>query len=435
MLVKGRTLFFAMLLLIKLSFFAYAKGGVAFDYSNPDKNDIEFLSNFSVVVTGKIWKKSMVESLKKRGVKLVFYDWLPADYFCKGSVDEWHRAVLKHLNSWVIDSSPEDPDPMGKRYGCKDYFFSFTDSFIEARVKHILATLKKTGYSGVFFDWASGFKAFQDDKSFVFLVREYRRKFGEKSYDLQVLKFLKALKNKGVFIVLNRGFRSKNAMFDRYADFDVAESVFTTDESSVCSEVFIKDYGLGKVCETEIEKPEVAIHYGKRFIEQAERVNPEIGFVFLNYDLPFYVKTNGTVYFKGKDFNIYRPKVDRQALFFSEAVAYLVGGINFVCGRDVGLSFVEDRVYSIKLGKPLGEYKAISCGKGKAYVRFFTNGFSVVGSPECFLKIKAFGHNRVYDALNGKIIETRKGFFPIGLHSQTYFGGLLQPVGDIFLYK
>lgn len=435
MLERGRTVFFVILLLFEFSFFANARGGVAFDYSDPDKNDLKFLSNFNVVVTGKIWKKSVVERLKEKGVKLVFYDWLPADYFCKGSVSGWHRVVLKHLKEWVIDSSPRDPDPMGKRYGCKDYFFSFTDSFIKAKVSHILDVLKKTGYSGVFFDWASGFRAFKSDRSFAFLVREYKRKFNKEDYDLQVLKFLKTLKSKGVLIVLNRGFRSKNAMFDKYADFDVAESVFTTDESDICKDIFIENYGLGRVCETKIENPKMAIRYGEHFVKEARKSNPKICFVFLNYALPFYVKTNKSVFFKGKRFNIYRPTVDRQALLFGEAFAYLVGGISAVCDRSVGLEFVKDKLYSIKLGKPIGKYRIVYCKKGEAYIRFFKKGFSIVGKPDCSLTVKALQHFRVYDVLNNKIIKSKRGVFVVKLHSQIYFGSTVQPVGDIFLYR
>ncbi len=435
MLVKGRKITLAVILLLFwLCFFSYAKGSIAFDYSNPNKNDLKFLSNFNVVVTGKIWKKSVVESLKKRGVKLVFYDWLPADYFYKGDADGWHESVLKHLTRWVIDSSPKDPNPMGKRYGCKDYFFSFTDSFIKARVSHILGVLRKTGYSGVFFDWASGFRVFKSDRSFAFLVREYKRKFNKEDYDLQVLKFLKTLKSKGVLIVLNRGFRSKNSMFDRYADFDVAESVFTTDESSICRGLFLKDYGLGKVCETKIENPKMAIRYGEHFIEKAKKVNPKIGFVFLNYALPFYVKTDKTVIFKGKTYSIYEPLVDRQAIFYAYAISLILGGENFTVSSNVGLSLIKDTIYFSNIGNRLNKYKIVQSKKGETFIGYFTNGIVVVGNNGDSVNIKTDA-KCLYNCYTKTTVKPKGGLLKITLKSKSYFNQLKQPVGLIFLLQ
>ena len=434
LLERCKTILLTIFLLLILCVLSYAKGFIAFDYDNPNRSDIDFLSGFKVIVTGSVWKRSVIKRLKRKSVKLVFYDWLPADYFCKDDVNGWHKAVLKHLNHWVIDSSFQDPDPMGKRYGCKDYFFSFTDNFIEARVKHVLKVLKKNGYNGVFFDWASGFKAFQNDKDFAFLVMEFKNKFKGINYDHQVLKFLKALKKKGVLIILNRGFRSKNAMFDRYADFDVAESVFTTDESKICRYVFIEDYGLKRVCETSFEKPKIAVRYGGSFIKEAKKSNPKIGFVFLNYALPFYIKTEKTVIFNGKTYNIYNPVIDRQAIFYAYAISLILREENFTVSSDVGLNLIKDTIYFSNIGNPLDKYKIVRSKKDEAFIRYFTNGIVVVGNDGVTVNIKTYAKS-LYNCYTKTEVKPKGGLLKITLKSKSYFNHTKQPVGLILLVK
>jgi len=391
--------------------FAGSLSFIAFDYHRPDREDLLFLSNFHYVVTGGFLKKEEVEFLKRRGVKLLYYEWLPAEYVCSEKTDDgWKRKILKNINRWVIDDSPTDPDPMGRRYGCRDYFFSFTDDFVRERVRRILHNLKEHGYDGVFFDWAAGSKIFEQ-KEYSFLQEKLKKKFPGIDYDKQVEKFLRVLKKKGVIIALNRGFRSKGAVFDRWADIDVAESVFTTDSGTTA-------------CGTRFIKPETAVSAAESFVKKAKNVNPSINFVFLNYALPY------CTFRKGKD----AQTVDKQAILYALSLSLLVDSFSFTAGKDVGLSFVKSGYYFLNPGKPLGKCRLVRADKGRAWVREFSNGFVVVGEPGTSVAVDARGHKRAYDVLEGKEITAEGGRFIVHLKSLPYPGGRFRPVGKVILF-
>jgi hypothetical protein len=409
------------------------KGTIAFDYETPSKSEIEFLSKFKFIVTGEMLQKKKINLLKKNGAKLAYYEWLPADYFCSNDNDSWHKLVLEHLDSWVIDSNKDDPDPMGKKYECRDYFFSFSDDFIDARVQYLIDNVKKNGYDGLFFDWATGFNEF-NDREYRFLIGEFNQKFPYLDYDAQVKKFLKKLKDSGMFIVLNRGFHSINAALDKYADFDVAESVFTTDDEEISKKIFVDNVELIEAFETNYETIDNALYYGEQFLGLAKSANSNIKFLFLNYAHPYYMKTGKTIFFKDKTYNIYKKEVDRQAIFYSEALSYLLGGINFTVGSGVGLNYVKDDVYFYDLGEPLGDYETIKTNTTNAYIRYFKKGIVIVGENSSLISIDAKHHSCMYDHYNKRYVASQNGNFKIKLISKKYFNNKTQPIGRIFTY-
>jgi len=361
--------------------------------------------------------------LKEKGVKLLYYEWLPAEYVCAEETNNsWKKRILNNIKRWVIDDSPADPDPMGRKYSCKDYFFSFTDDFIEERIKNIIHNLKKNRYDGVFFDWATGSKIFEQ-KEYSFLYEKFKKKFPELDYDKQIEKFLKMLKRKGVIIALNRGFRSKEATFDKWADIDVAESVFTTDSTASGKEIFLKEGKSVTLYETTYEDPEFAISIAKNFIRKAKSSNPSIAFLFLNYAFPYYEK------------NTYIPAIDDQAILYAISLSLLVDSFSFTAGKDVSLKFAKSKFYSLDPGKPLGKYRVRKVGKRKVWLREFSNGIVVVGYHGAVVEVNSYGHKMAYDVLEGKEILSRNGKFIIPLYSRPYLNSNFQPVGKIILWK
>ena len=398
---------------------------IAFDYYYPTDEDLVFLSNFRYVVTGNFLGEKEVTFLKEKGVKLLYYEWLPAEYVCAEETNNsWKRKILNNVNRWVIDDSPTDPDPMGRKYGCRDYFFSFTDDFIEERIKNIIHNLRKNRYDGVFFDWATGSKIFEQEE-YSFLHEKFRKKFPELDYDKQIEKFLRMLKEKGIIIALNRGFRSKKAAFDKWADIDVAESVFTTDSTAFGKKFFLKEGKSVTLYETTYEDPEIAISIARNFIRKAKSSNPSIAFLFLNYAFPYYEKNN------------YVPVIDNQAILYAISLSLLVDSdsFNFTAGKDVSLKFAKSEFYFLDLGKPLGKYRVEKTGKRKVWIREFSNGIVVVGYHKTVVEVNSHGHKTAYDVLEGKEILSKNGKFVISLYSRPYFNNSFRPVGKVILWK
>ncbi|RUM40443.1 MAG: hypothetical protein DSY34_05315 [Desulfurobacterium sp.] len=402
---------------------------IAFDYYHPTDEDLLFLSNFQYVVTGNFLEEEKVDFLKRCGVKLLYYEWLPAEYVCMGKAnDSWKKKILENVNRWVIDDSPTDPDPMGRKYGCRDYFFSFTNDFIDERIKNIMRNLKENKYDGVFFDWATGSKIFEQ-REYSFLRKRFKEKFPGLDYDKQIEKFLRMLKEKGIIIALNRGFRSKKAAFDKWADMDVAESVFTTDSEDFRRKVFLKEKRISTVYETTFTDPELAISTAKNFLEKARSTNPSINFVFLNYAFPYYENSSCE-----RD-SVYIPVTDEQAILYAISLSLLVDSFSFTAGRNVSLRFVKSNSYFLDLGKPLGRYKFRKVGKKKVWIREFSNGIVVVGYHGTTVDVNAHGHKKAYDVLEKKEIPVKDGKFVIPLYSRSYFDNRFQPVGKIVLWK
>jgi hypothetical protein len=386
---------FFLLCFISSTIPSFSTPFMAFDYSYPKKEDLLFLSNFKYVVTNSYWKEKDVEFLKSHGVKLLKYEWLPAFYFCGKVQNSWHREIMSNLKNWVIDYRPNDRDPMGKRYGCKDYFFTFNTEFIKKRVFFLVKDIKNHNYDGVFFDWASGSKIFQEEE-YKFLHEELeKRGISVKDYDSRIATFLKLLKEKGLIIALNRGFRSPKGLFDRWADIDVVESVFTTDT---------KDG-------TRFVNPAEALNTAFTIIKKLKPINPHIHVVFLNYVSNSNKKT-----------------VD-EAIVYGICLSLLSNSFSFSVSENVDLSGVKKNWYSVDLGKPYGKYEKV---KGKEiWLRKFSKGMVIVGRCGTKLKIK----------LNGCLLSLVDGKFfcsggnrnsiviPLGSKCRTPF------IGRIFLYN
>ncbi|MEM2956615.1 MAG: hypothetical protein QW041_03535 [Candidatus Pacearchaeota archaeon] len=406
---------------------------IAFIYHAIKEEDMDFLSNFDIIVTGDFLKDDKINFLKSKNIKLVFYDWLPATYYCS-KPDDWQMLVYQNRYQWTLDPDSSSPDPMGTKYGCKDYFYDMAnEDFINLRIEHIINYLKKYNYDGVFFDWGSGWNAFLENK-YDFLINEFKKRHPNIDYNDMVLKFLKRLKENNIFVMLNRGFNSEKAKLNLYADIDTAESVFTGIEcESKIYNIYVESEGLISTQDTCFKSIKESIELSQNLSNKAKETNPKIKFLFLNYARPFYYDTGNWIKINNKDFAIYNKTVDRQAIFYSLACSLMSNSIGFTNGPDVSLDYVKDNIYFKKLGTPVSNIIQID---ENTYLRKFSNGLIIIGNDNTIIDIQVPTKVKgLHDFLKDEFIKANNGKAPITLKSQIYPSGKTYPVGKILFYE
>ena len=207
---------------------------IAFDYHPLTKGDISFLSRFTWIVLQGPTDADTVKALKAEGTKLILYEWLPALYYCENSRDVWAAAVFANRQRWALDPADSDPDPMGGRYGCKDLFYDMADGeLLQQRVEHVAEVLASRRYDGLFLDWGGGWNDLVDRK-YSFVTKEFERRHPGASYDHHVNEFIRLLRERGLTIIVNGGFRSEGAKLNTYADMDIVESMFASESCDSC---------------------------------------------------------------------------------------------------------------------------------------------------------------------------------------------------------
>lgn len=433
--------FFAYLLILLIFIFLHncsvknnAKDiTIAFQYHNPTQQELNFLSNFNIVVTGNFWDPDIVKFLKSKKVKLIYYEWLPAFYYCNNHTS-WEEMLYQNRNFWILDPEESSPDPFGKKFDCKDFFYDMANNdLITARVDHIVSEIKANQYDGVFFDWASGWQSLEENK-LTFIMEEFNRRHPGIDYNERVISFIKKLKEKGILIFLNSGFKSSGAKLDAYADFDIIESMFTTTEcNNNYFEIYMFPEGIQSACDTWYANVENCISLATSLPNKAKSVNPDIQFLFLNYAFPFYMPSGEKTILEGKSYRIYEKAVDRQAIFYALSCSHMGNSIGFVNGFDVSLDYVIDDIYNYRLGKSMSSVVKLIDG---VYIKYFSKGFVVVSDSDAEVKI-AVPDNvyRVFDLYEKKFLNIDGNKIRIQLTSQLYPSGKKHPIGRIYLYE
>jgi hypothetical protein len=425
----------AMVTVAGCSFFRPAPADiptVAFDYHKPDRDDIDFLSHFDIVVTGKLLDADAVKRLKSRKAKLFYYDWLPATYYCKNH-DDWEEMIYQKRFSWTLDPGDSDPNPLGERYGCMDLFYDMADEdFADVRADHIAYTVRSHNYDGVFFDWGSGWNAFKEHQ-YDFLMKEFSKRHPGINYNDKINEFIRRLKKKGLLVVLNGGFRSDGSKLDTYADYDIVESMFTAvncDNSYY--KIFLASGVIEKACDTWFNNTQRAVDLATRLTAEARKANPAIKFLFLNYAFPYFKPTGKSATEGGMEHQIYERTTDRQAIFYALACSYMGNASGFTAGSDVSLAHVKDDVYLHSPGTPVG---GVHRTNDSVYVRYFSQGIVVVSDRDATVKISLpQGKSRVFDLYGKKYLESRDNELALSLTSEVYPSGLKHSIGRIYLY-
>lgn len=405
---------------------------IAFSYHTLTKEDINYLSHFDIIVTGKFVDAETAKRLKSYKAKLLYYDWLPAVYYCEHH-DNWEEMVYQKRFHWTLDPNDSDPSPLGERYGCMDLFYDMAnDELIDTRVDHIAYMVRLHKYDGVFFDWGSGWSALKES-NYDFLIKEFQKRHPNIEYNEYVKKFLKKVKEKGLLIILNGGFRSDQSELDAYADFDIVESMFTTTEChNEYYEIFSASEGLRKTCDTWFNTAENSINLANQLPAKARAANPNITFLFLNYAFPFYKETAVKTVINNKEYKVYEKSPDRQALFYSLACSYIGNSSGFTNGSGVGLEYVKDDVYFYSLGNAVSDLHKVN---NNVYVRYFSQGIVVVSNDDTMIELSVpKGKTRVLDLYEKKHWEVKTNKLMVNLTSQVYPSGLKHPMGRIYIY-
>jgi hypothetical protein len=401
---------------------------IAFDYFPLTDGDFDYLSRFDVVVTHDIANARSVARLKRAGAKLFFYEWLPALYYTK-SPGPWERRVYEQRRQWTLDPEDDAPDPMGAKFGCKDYFYDMADKELLAqRVEQLAHKAKSGGYDGIFFDWGSGWYALREN-GYRFATEAFERRHPGVSYDDGVSDFLGRLRAKGLYIALNGAFRSDNAQLEQQADLDIVESMFTSDECRNPFEALVAGEGIGTVCETSFTPLSRALELANRLSGKARAMNPKVRFMFLDYARPLYRQAGSDV--SGK--KIFAREADRQALYYALALSYLADASGFTCGPDVNLPERLDDIFFQDLGAPLGPATAPD---RDSRLRRFTKGFVVVSAHRTGLEAEVPARVRgVRDPYSNKTIAVSGNRVQLELIPEDYPSRVEHPIGRIYLYE
>jgi hypothetical protein len=405
---------------------------VAFDYEKPGPEDIDFLSHFDVIVTGKLLDANTVKKLKSRNSKVLYYDWLPAMYYCKNHND-WEEMIYQNRSSWTLDPGESAPNPLGEKYGCMDLFYDMADDeFADVRADHIEHLVKTNNYDGVFFDWGSGWNAFEENK-YDFLIKEFSKRHPDINYNDKVNEFIRKLKEKGLLIMLNGGFRSDQAKLDTYADYDVVESMFTAANcKDSYHDIIVRSAGTEKVCDTWFNDVQRSVDLANRLPLSARKANPAIKFLFLNYAFPYYKPTGERIRTGGQEHRVFEKTADRQAIFYALACSYIGNASGFTAGNDVSLDYVKDDVYLHPPGTPVSGLYKINSG---VYVEYFSRGIVVVSDGDATVRISLpQGKSSVFDLYERKHLESRNNELVLNLTSEVYPSGSKHSIGRIYLY-
>lgn len=204
-------------LLVSVPLAAAERRGIAFHYATPlTARELDWYSNFEVLVTHDPLPRPQVDALRRRGTKLVLYEWAVAYY--ESLKTPWHMRVPA--------SSLLNDRPLRGHLGAPDadawYYDPATREHTRDRAQVLARRLRALGYDGLFLDTTTSASVHPE------ALKEYRRRHPERSYDEAFAGFLETLRRelRGGIIVTNQGYRAAAHVLP-YADWDVTESLIT----------------------------------------------------------------------------------------------------------------------------------------------------------------------------------------------------------------
>jgi hypothetical protein len=207
----------AALLLVSTSLAAAERHGIAFHYATPlTPRELDWYSGFGVLVTHDPLPPAQVEALRRRGTKLVLYEWAVAYY--ESLKTPWHMRVppAAILNARPLRGHLGAPD--ADAY----YYDPATREHTRDRAVVLARRLRALHYDGVFLDTTTAASVHPE------ALAEYARRHPGLSYDEAYAGFLQTLRRelRGGIIVTNQGYRAAEHVLP-YANWDVTESLIT----------------------------------------------------------------------------------------------------------------------------------------------------------------------------------------------------------------
>jgi hypothetical protein len=248
--------------LVTLSAAADRRGGIAFHYATPlTARELEWYARFEVLVTHDPLPRPQVDALRRRGTKLVLYEWAVAFYSTLGTT--WHRTLPP--------AALLNRRPLRGHLGAGDadafYYDPATREHQRGRADLIARRLRAFGYDGVFLDTTTAESVHPE------ALAEYRRRHPDVDYDEAYGGFLKNLRAAGLIIVTNQGYRRADHVLP-YVDWDVSESLITHPKGGA--------FVLRPWNDPENQWNSTAYLF-RKLITPAQRKYPRVRFAHINY--------------------------------------------------------------------------------------------------------------------------------------------------------
>lgn len=194
-----------------------SRGGIAFHYTSPlTARELAWYSRFDVLVTHDPLPAAQVDELRRRGTRLVLYEWAVA----------WYGSLATLWHGRLPANAALNLTPLRGHLGAADadafYYDPATREHQRDRAQVLARRLRALRYDGIFLDTTTSESVHPD------ALAEYRRRHPDISYDAAFARFLETLRAelRGGLIVTNQGYRRADDVLP-YVDWDVSESLIT----------------------------------------------------------------------------------------------------------------------------------------------------------------------------------------------------------------
>lgn len=408
-------------------------------------DEINWAKRFNIAELGGIDDEHITYELSQEKKVLdishhIAYDWMPAFYYyVSGKNREFISYLYEHRSQTTLN--PNGPYPHCKKHHydwCQDYYYNLgSKDVLKRRVDDLIMNMKRKGFNGIFFDWASG--GYILEKEYKPMYENFKKLNPNKDYFKVVSNLYKTLKEKGIFFITNQAFR-KDSYLLPYITYDMTESYITTDEK-INKKIQIKDIGwVDKIPVTNyypIYKNSNSLKDSLHFIDLLTKLKEKYkkygfkNFIYMNYLAPKLKKTQIP--------SLYEMEKPKNGIYFSYAMAKLTDNIVYA-EVPFDRKLERDDVYFYNLGKPLGN-NYLKLNAIDAYVRFYQNGFVLASEGYSDKKyIKIFSSfipdgKFIYDAYNQIWIKSKQQSVVIRLDFQKdTFSNKPLPLGRVFLY-
>jgi hypothetical protein len=347
-----------------------------------------YIKRFRVCLTNG-WKNftgKELEELHAAGCELFLYRWFNGFYAnhvdSEGKTEDPSATYARQFPEMVamfreISSHPQwllNPAKPIKGSGAvyPAYFFDYHHPGFRAYfADRIQRDLAEANYDGVFFDYIGGWALPEDVEAL------WAERHPDTSYNEAGLRFLKELRAVigGKRIFGNQAYRLPEAYYD-VIDYDATESHATSFTWGKEAEIYLEGRGVEKIRETFYRPwggPGGYLEISKQRRKRAAN-HPRVRVFDINYLQPWYVPTGATTELDDQQVPVYAKRTDRPAIFYSYAIAKLIGGAVFASDW-YAPGFGKDDVYFLDLGEPVD---AGYVEHEKVVVRYYENGFIAV---------------------------------------------------------
>lgn len=356
------------------------RGDFAFRYTGRyTDEEMAWLSNFDIVVSGNLLPEDQVKALRDAGCKLCHYVWLPAFYRDAGSGrDSACAEAVREHPEWALNAMDNPLYGHAGGEGSPAIYVDYGNrEFRNWAAAQLIEITREHGYDGVFFDTTT-FESVHPEARKVF-----KERYPGGNYDQFIAHFLAALNNTAPDLIVfpNQGYRA-HPFYLPFADYDLSESLMTSYAWADEAEVYVEGKGKTTVKESYVaywsnpEQPNRSFLQSNRelILEPFAKFGYTAKMYHLNYGQPRYVPTGETTE-NGQP--VFKPTLDREALHYGVACAHLLSHSSYYEFQCEGIKVPADPVYFVDLGKPLSDAFSHDEEKKVAW-RFFENGFAVV---------------------------------------------------------